>query len=315
MIDVQHVRKRFGSHAVLDAVNLRVARGERVAVLGYNGAGKTTLFRCVLGLTPFDGHITINNADVLRHGREARNSVGYVPQKAPRFEGTYRETIDFFCKLRSAPTREIHERLAGVGVDVEQHGEKSMSALSGGMLQKALLAVALGSGADVLILDEPTANLDPQARRDFLAVLRQAPDHVTVLLSSHRLGDIEAVASRVVVLHEGKIAFDGQVLDLTRAAATQTLFWVYPSAEDRASTVSILEEFGAIHQSQPEHGRVGVSVSRRIAARVLGALDAKGIELNDFAFETPTVEDVLALALSGSSRSSNAPVGNDGPHT
>lgn len=214
MITARGLSQRFGRHVVLDRVTLSVASGERVALLGLNGAGKTTFMRCVLGLLPFDGELTVAGHNVRRDGLLVRGSLGYVPQRAPHFPGTLSDVLEFFSKLRGIAPDDVARQLGALGLDLGAHATKPVRALSGGMLQKLLLALALAARVPVLLLDEPTANLDPQARKEFLRALAAVPPETTVLLASHRLADVEAVADRVLVLHEGRLAFDGRLTDL-----------------------------------------------------------------------------------------------------
>ncbi|GIW52082.1 MAG: ABC transporter ATP-binding protein [Gemmatimonadales bacterium] len=211
MIRARGLTKRYGAQAVLDRVDMEVKSGERVALLGLNGAGKTTLIRCLLGLVPFEGRLEVAGFDVARHGRAVRERVGYVPQRVPWLDGSLAEMVEFFSHLRGIDQSAVEAQLDRLGFDYAAHRLKAVRALSGGMLQKTLLALALASRAPLLLLDEPTANLDPPARRDFLAALKEVGRDVTIVLASHRLSDVRALADRIVVLHRGKVAFDGGV--------------------------------------------------------------------------------------------------------
>jgi ABC-type multidrug transport system ATPase subunit len=211
MIRACNLTKRYGGQAVLDRLDLEVKRGERVALLGLNGAGKTTLIRCLLGLVPFEGRLEVAGFDVALEARAVRERVGYVPQRVPWLDGSLGEAVEFFSRLRGIEPGAVAGELNRLGLDYEAHRSKSVRALSGGMLQKVLLSLALASRVPLLLLDEPTANLDPPARRDFLEALGRVDREVTVVLASHRLSDVRAVADRIVVLHRGKVAFDGGV--------------------------------------------------------------------------------------------------------
>jgi ABC-type multidrug transport system ATPase subunit len=221
MILAERVSKSYGRRPVLRDVSFSVHPGDRVALVGLNGAGKTTLMRCLLGLTAFGGTLTIEGHDVARAGRQARARVGYVPQRAPHFDGTLADLVTFFARLRDMPQERVIARLSALGLDAELHGDVAIRSLSGGMLQKALLALALAADAPLLLLDEPTANLDARARREFLRALDEMADDRTILLASHRLADLEAVAQRILVLHDGRVAFDGSVAALTAVGLTR----------------------------------------------------------------------------------------------
>ncbi len=218
MIAARALSLRFAGRMVLDGLTLSIAPGERVALLGLNGAGKTTFIRCLLGLLPYDGELAIAGHDVRTAGVRARTNVGYVPQRAPHFEGTLEEVLEFFSRLRGIPDGEAARRLAALGLDLEAHAGKPVRALSGGMLQKLLLALALAARVPLLLLDEPTANLDTKARREFLRVIATVDRDTTILLASHRFTDVKALADRLLVLRDGRLVFDGPLADLRRRA-------------------------------------------------------------------------------------------------
>lgn len=240
MIAARRLTKSFGTHRVLEHIDLDIRQGERVALLGLNGAGKTTLMRCLLGIIPFEGQLSIDGHGVGPQGREAKALVGYVPQRAPHLDGTLAETLEFFSEVRGADMSEVARRLDTLGMSLTQHGDKPIRALSGGMLQKALLALALAADVRVLLLDEPTANLDARARRDFLTTLTTVNHNMTVLLASHRFTDVIAVTRRLLVLHEGGIVFDGSLDELWNRASgleragfpAQEMWSEQPSLED-----------------------------------------------------------------------------------
>jgi ABC-type multidrug transport system ATPase subunit len=223
MITARSLTKRYGEHLVLDSLDLDVPRGQRLALLGLNGAGKTTLLRCLLGLSRFEGSLTLDGlaAGSGAEGKSVRAQVGYVPQQPPRYDFRLSEFVDFFCRIRGCPTDGAESLLEDLGLSLTKDGGKKLRELSGGMLQKALLAVAMGSGAPVLLLDEPTASLDPSARRDFLDAVRTAPSDMTLLFASHRLDDVEALADRAIILDAGRFAFDGTLEELWRRSGVE----------------------------------------------------------------------------------------------
>lgn len=218
MIDVRGLSKAYDDRPVLSDLSFRVEAGERVALLGANGAGKTTLLRCLLGLVPFEGEVRVDDLDARDQGVEARRRVGYVPQRAPVSDLPVGEFVNLVAGLREIPVEAVAERLERLGLDLDREASKPLRALSGGMLQKTLLALVLVGGVPVLLLDEPTGNLDPAARAEFLSALETADPSTTVLLASHRLSDVQAVARRILVLHDGGIVFDGAVSDLQERA-------------------------------------------------------------------------------------------------
>lgn len=214
MIECRQVAKSYGRQRVLDEVSLDIRPGDRVALLGVNGAGKTTLLRCVLGLSSFEGEILLGGRPP--GDRAARAGLAYVPQRPPRFDLSVNEFVAAFARLRACDAEAVRRSASWLGLDLDRHGGKHLDDLSGGMLQKAVVACALGCGAHTLLLDEPAANLDARSRREFLGALGEAAPGRTVIVSSHRLEDVELLAERCVVLARGRVAFDGSLKELRR---------------------------------------------------------------------------------------------------
>jgi ABC-type multidrug transport system ATPase subunit len=205
MIEVRDLTKRFGRNTVMDGISFDVSRGEAVALWGANGAGKTTAIRCVLGLETHGGEIRVDGHSVRREGKRARARIGYLPQELAFQENVpVDETIGFYARLRRSDGREVERLLAEVGLaDV---AGRPAGALSGGMKQRLALAIALLGDPPILVLDEPTANLDAEGREAFLK--RLAGLHAkgkTLLFTSHRMQEVEAMADRVLVLERGRI--------------------------------------------------------------------------------------------------------------
>ncbi len=297
MIRSRGLVKRFDGHTVLQDVELNVAPGERVALLGLNGAGKTTLIRCLLGLIGFEGELRIAGLDVRSDGRTVRNRIGYVPQRAPHFEGTLAEMVAFIGKLRDAEPATIEERLEALDLSLAQYGAKAVGTLSGGMLQKVLLAVALGSNVDLLLLDEPTANLDARARREFLKAIARVDPQTTVLLASHRIGDVDAVASRLLVLNEGRIAFDGTPDELWAHAGTDVTLWLKVPPDVRSAAREQLRVRCHLTAVLANGAALGVNVDRAARADVIAALRSAEIDVQDFWTESPALEVLLEHAI------------------
>ena len=205
VLAVRSVTKRYGRATVLDGVSFAAGPGEALALWGANGAGKTTLIKALLGLVEVDGQIEVGGQDVRRAGKAARHAVGYVPQDVVFYEQSVQATLEFFARLKSAPPERVPALLERLGLVA--HARKSVSALSGGLRQRLALAVALLADPPVLLLDEPTANLDAQAQRDYLALLAGLRQHEgkTIVFASHRLEEVELLANRVLVLEHGRL--------------------------------------------------------------------------------------------------------------
>ncbi len=213
MIRFDNVSKSFRRNRVLDGVSLEIGLGERVALIGSNGAGKTTLIRCLLGEYTHEGVVSVEG----RAPRPNRNSVlaaiGFVPQLPPPLKMPVGQLIGFAASLCGSDERHIGELALRLGLDVSRVAAQPFVKLSGGQKQKILIAIALGREAKVLIMDEPAANLDPEARKIFFELLAERQERTTMLISSHRLNEVAALVNRVIELDMGKVVLDDRVAD------------------------------------------------------------------------------------------------------
>ncbi len=209
MIEVNKLTKTFGKTKVLDNINLGVKKNDRIALIGPNGAGKTTLIRAILGQYVFEGELRVFQKNPRQHRVEILNRVGYVPQLPPPIQMSVKELVHFSSAISSKSSIEsISQQAAELGLDIEKHGNKPFQKLSGGMKQKLLIALALARQPDILIMDEPAANLDPQARQSFFLQLLRSMENTTMLLSSHRVDEIINLINRVVEMDYGRVVED-----------------------------------------------------------------------------------------------------------
>jgi ABC-2 type transport system ATP-binding protein len=213
MIQFNNVVKNFRRARVLDGINLDIGLGERVALIGSNGAGKTTLIRCLLGEYTHDGEVTINGLDPRSNRTAVLGTIGFVPQLPPPLKMPVGQLINFSAALCNTDPKRIHEIAQRLGLDVEGILSRQFVRLSGGMKQKLLIAIALGRAAKVLVMDEPAANLDPEARKIFFDLLAERQNDATMLISSHRLDEVSALVNRVIEMDMGKVVLDDKVAD------------------------------------------------------------------------------------------------------
>jgi ABC-2 type transport system ATP-binding protein len=226
-VHVDRLSKAFGSRPALQDLSLDVQRGTVVGLLGRNGAGKTTLLRSIMGLLRADSGVAHVFGSSLQDGTiEMRSRVAYVPQEAKLF---HRLSLERHAGLlrRFYPKFDLQlaRTLAG---RLEVHWTDSFATLSVGSRRKAAVVLALASGADLLVLDEPAAGLDPLARRELYELLIDSlgeGGERTVLLSTHLVGDLERLADRVAILHEGRTLHVDQVEGYTeRFVRVQIIF-------------------------------------------------------------------------------------------
>jgi ABC-2 type transport system ATP-binding protein len=239
-IEVSGLHKSFRRHRVLDGVTLQVGVGERVALVGANGAGKTTLIRCLLGEYVFDGTARVAGLDPRLQRRAALSRLGFVPQTPPPLRQTVGQLLRFaaaICGCGTSPIERVSERL---GLDPRAIWRQPFAKLSGGQKQKLLIAIALGRAAGVLIMDEPAANLDPEARRIFFDLLAERADANTMLLSSHRLDEVSGLVNRVVELDAGRVVLDDRLAD-AQALTTQLSCRLVLRRGEQAVTIALKE--------------------------------------------------------------------------
>ena len=219
MIQFKNIAKTFRKARVLDGISLNIGIGERVALIGSNGAGKTTLIRCLLGEYTHDGEVAINGLDPRSNRTEVLGSIGFVPQLPPPLKMPVGQLINFSASLCGTDPQRIHTIARRLGLNVEEILSRQFVRLSGGMKQKLLIAIALGREARVLVMDEPAANLDPEARKIFFDLLAERLDDATMIISSHRLDEVSALVNRVIEMDMGKVVFDDKVADAVTLTA------------------------------------------------------------------------------------------------
>ena len=222
MIQFNNVAKTFRRARVLDGITLNIGLGERVALIGSNGAGKTTLIRCLLGEYTFDGAVAINGLDPRSNRTVVLGKIGFVPQLPPPLKMPVGQLIEFSAALCGTDSLRIHAIAKRLGLDLESILSRQFVRLSGGMKQKLLIAIALGRDAKVLVMDEPAANLDPEARKIFFDLLAERLEDATMIISSHRLDEVSALVNRVIEMDMGKVVLDDKVADAISLTATLT---------------------------------------------------------------------------------------------
>jgi ABC-2 type transport system ATP-binding protein len=213
MIRFDKVAKTFKRARVLDGIDLEIALGERVALIGSNGAGKTTLIRCLLGEYTHEGTVTIDGHRPRQERTRVLTEIGFVPQLPPPLKMPVGQLIGFAAGLCGTDPKRILELAGRLGLDTAPIMDRQFVRLSGGMKQKLLIAIALGRDARVLVMDEPAANLDPEARKIFFELLAERAENATMLISSHRLNEVSSLVNRVVELDLGRVVLDDRVAD------------------------------------------------------------------------------------------------------
>lgn len=233
MLKLENVGMSFGKKQILKDITVSF-ENKTYALLGPNGSGKTTLIRSIAGLYPFSGKIEKNGLSASENRNEFLADFGYLPQSfgcVPYF--SVREALELFCVMKNIPKSdfadEISRCLEKVGLSGEV--EKKISKLSGGMLRRVGIAQALLGSPSVLLLDEPTAGLDPEERIRFSKIVADENGACTTVISTHIISDVKDCCDEVIILLDGEIVFIGSVEQLA-AQAAHKVFAVLPDEKN-----------------------------------------------------------------------------------
>jgi ABC-type multidrug transport system ATPase subunit len=282
VVQVSDLTKLYGTVRALDNVAFSVGKRDSVALWGPNGAGKTTVLRCLLGLARYTGDVRVDGIDPARQGEQARRRIGYVPQDLPISPMSVDELTHYVARLKRVPAEEGADRLEQLGILAE--GKKAVSALSGGMKQRLALALALIGSPPVLLLDEPTANLDAHGRAELMQLLKRLKrEGMTLVFSSHRPEDILALADRVLLLDGGRLRGEQTPAAFMRGLGETSRMVLFLRNGHAPEALAALVDFTVDRTSD---GRVlTVAVQPHQKAEVLNRLALAGVELEDFDVE------------------------------
>ena len=300
-IETHGLSKRFGRVLALENLDLAVPRGSIFGFLGPNGAGKTTTLRLLTGLAqPSSGSATVAGvAATAGDGRLTRN-IGYLDQD-PRFYGwmTGRELLEFVGRLYDLHGYELSQRVGDVLeiIGLGEAANRRLGGYSGGMRQRLGIGQALINRPQVLFLDEPVSSLDPEGRREILALIDGLRGKATVVLCSHILGDVERVCDQVAILNLGHLVAQGPIDDLLDRYA-QPVYELQPEAHvpdalARLSQALSQQPWVAQVSSTPDSVRVFVTDPKQAAASMIQVVAATNVPLVRFERMRPTLEDVF----------------------
>ncbi|MCM1237456.1 MAG: ABC transporter ATP-binding protein [Ruminococcus flavefaciens] len=219
-IEIQNITKTYGKQKALDAVSLNLENGV-YGLLGKNGAGKTTLINIFLGILKKDsGNIVLDGIPVSEMGKDFIQKTGYMPQY-PRFYKNFRvlEFMRYMGALKGIPQKQSELRIRQLleEVNLSDSIRKKIGALSGGMRQRLGIAQAMVNDPQILILDEPTAGLDPQERIRFRNLISKFSENRIVLMATHIVSDVEYIASQIIIMNQGKVICNGKIGELEQS--------------------------------------------------------------------------------------------------
>ncbi|ABB44583.1 ABC transporter-related protein [Sulfurimonas denitrificans DSM 1251] len=209
MIEIKNLTKKFGSHVSLDDVSCNFNKNDSVALMGANGAGKTTLIRSILGYYhPDGGEVFINGLNPIKERTKVLHNISFVPQLPPPIKLSIEELMHYISVSADVDKELIKHYANEMKLDISANMNKSFFKLSGGMKQKLLIAISLAKKSNIIIYDEPTANLDPKARDDFYRLLNKNEEEKTLLFVTHRLEEVRDLVNRQIYMDMGKVVSD-----------------------------------------------------------------------------------------------------------
>ena len=212
MIQVSNLTKKFASHISLDNISVEFKKNDYVALMGPNGAGKTTLIRSIMGYYhPNSGKVLINGLNPIKERTKVLDSISFVPQLPPPIKLSLDELMKYVQVSSNVDKKLIMHYANEMKLDIKNNLNKSFFKLSGGMKQKMLIAISLAKRSEIIIYDEPTANLDPKARDDFYRLLKENEKEKISLFVTHRLDEVKDIVNRQIYMDLGKIESDDRV--------------------------------------------------------------------------------------------------------
>jgi ABC-2 type transport system ATP-binding protein len=283
VIEVEHLTKRYGTVTAVDDVTFRVNKGEILGFLGPNGAGKTTTMRVLTGYMPAtDGRAAVAGYDVFDHPIEAKQRTGYLPETPPLYpDMTVREYLHFVAKIKGVTPKDRTARVDQVMARtwVTDMANRACGKLSKGYRQRVGLAQALIHNPEVLILDEPTAGLDPKQINETRRLIKALAGDHTIILSTHILTEVEQTCQRVVIINKGKVVAEDTPENLTRRLRGSATMFVQVDGDRAAeaqaalarvegvASVTSANDAGTAFEVESESGR---DVRRELARAVIG---------------------------------------------
>jgi ABC-2 type transport system ATP-binding protein len=298
VIEVQHLTKRYGRVTAVDDVSFRVERGEILGFLGPNGAGKTTTMRILTGFMPAtEGRAIVAGFDVFDKPIEAKRRTGYLPETPPLYpDMTVLDYLNFVARIKSVPSKERRSRVAGVmeKTRIADVAQRLCGKLSKGYRQRVGLAQALIHNPEVLILDEPTAGLDPKQIIETRQLIKSLAGDHTIVLSTHILPEVSQTCQRVVIINRGRVVAVDTPYNLTgRLRGSETMYVQIDAgmADARGAleqvpgvtrvTLADQRDGAAAYEVESERGRdVRRELSRAVVGKGWGLLELRPMRMS-----------------------------------
>jgi len=212
-LQIIDLTKKFGEQTALNNINLNIKKNEIVGLLGPNGAGKSTLMKSITGVLKIEtGQILFQGRDISQFPIESKKNIGFLPENNPLYQDMFvKEYLNFVANIHKISSKRVDEVIDLVGITPEK--SKKISQLSKGYKQRVGLAQAIIHQPDLLILDEPTNGLDPNQIIEIRNLIKEISHEKTIILSTHIMQEVEALCSRVILIHKGHIIQDCSIED------------------------------------------------------------------------------------------------------
>jgi ABC-type multidrug transport system ATPase subunit len=294
ILSVKNVDKNFGRTRVLSGVSFGVESGEAVLLLGPNGAGKTTIIKCILGLLNFNGSIMVDGIDVKSKGNLARAEIGYLPQLSSYYETlTIEQHARLMASLKGASRDEIERSLEIAGLQDVRN--RMVKALSSGMRQRLGLSIALLGNPPLLILDEPTSNIDLEGQLEFKRMLQRLKEAGKAFLISTHLSGLDLIADEVVVLNAGKVVATGSSSEILQRLGLNDKMYLKVSEAQVSLVKEVANGLGGVPEFKD--GWLVLPVSPSNKATFLEELLKRGVKINDLVVEQFSIESEYVKLL------------------
>lgn len=253
-IRCRNVTQKYGAKTVLEEVSLELESGGLIGLIGPNGAGKSTLMKILATLLkPTGGEVLLDGESIIKSPRKMRRLLGYLPQQVPFYPNlSAREYLEYLAAEKGLPYRGTQKQISALlsQLHLADTGRKALRSFSGGMRQRVGIAATLLGDPKVIIVDEPTTGLDPMERVTFRNLLSELAMRRIVLLSTHIVSDVEAVASKLVLLKEGRVLYQGQPERIVGAATGRVWEYTLPTGSlpsQEAHISSMVQGSAGVH--------------------------------------------------------------------
>lgn len=295
-LETHDLTKRYGDFTAVDTLNLTVRQGEIFGLLGPNGAGKTTTILMLLGLTePTSGWVRVLGLDPARQPLSVKARVGYLPDQVGFYDGlTARENLIYTAKLNGLRGKAANERInaALARMGLSDVADKRVATFSRGMRQRLGLAEILLKQPQLIVMDEPTLGLDPEAAREFLETIRGLKaSGSTILLSSHLLHQVQAVCDRVGLFSRGRMVIEGTVDELARRVLGSA-YHIHLEAEGPAGLEHALDQLTGVTHVHCSDTTYDLEARTDVRAEAAQAVIATGGKLLSLQIEAPNLDEI-----------------------